>query len=607
MAQTTKTYLELVNDTIDESGEELTLFREDGSDFATNSEAMKNRFKKWVKRAWLDIQEDANDWQWLNETAVVNITPGIMFYSPSPITAGTANINPAALIDVDDSTQVSGLNVSSVQVVSSQYPNEQFTGQRGHYLGYMDLLYDDYSYTNQHVLDFGLKAGGERLTREGNGRVSFIVTTSSSAAHTAAGFMDVGDVVSSVTITNNQTTVSNTYTLISGRIDSKEVTDEGFVTLKVSYASVFGSFFAKLIEHAEASVSEFDVSFSLDVATSEGSKTISGTIRFDDIGNQFVTTGSITPVDYKVDFSGFITAGNGVSIGDSLVDIRYSTTHLGDTISVNTASVMVVTDMFPSTTSGALSLSVIEDSGIGTQINADNSETTKCWSLWSALLCAAAPVCQANLPGILAYKDATAGVTIGLYNVATSTVLTTFSFTYQTPYNYINYVHSWKSYDWSEETATDDFVKSIRQIDQSTFRIINHEDPTPPGERALSYVPWGVFQSRYDYASAIPNRPRIITEDNMGRWRFYPPVDKPYTIEFNYIRGSQKLENANDVPRGMPDEYVDMIMWKALTYYGEYDEQPAVASRANKNYKNILLTIQQELRNPFYFRPAPLY
>lgn len=225
-------------------------------------------------------------------------------------------------------------------------------------------------------------------------------------------------------------------------------------------------------------------------------------------------------------------------------------------------------------------------------------------------------MCQANLPGILFFRPDSfvdgefsfgQGLTVSLYNIDTSTVLATFSFVYEQPYPYKNYIHGWKSFDWGEELGDNDFVGNVRSTDNATFRIISREDPGVSRETPLIYMAWDVFQNKYDLASVPPATPRVITEDNSGRYRLYPPPNRPYTIVFDYIREPQELETYSDVCRGLPAEWEDIIMWRALQFYGEYDEQPAVAARGRLNYKNMLMTMQQELRPAFHFKPRRLY
>ncbi len=610
MAQSTKTYLEIVNDAIDESGSDLTTFRVDGSDFTTNTDAMMNRFKKWVKRAWLDIQQDATDWHWLDSTAMVNISPGIMFYSDHPIGFATAAINPASIVDVDGSTQISDLEVS--QVVHVDSGTNSVSSKR--YLGYMDLMYDDYSYTNQHVLDFGLKAGGERLTREGNGRVKFTASFALNSATFAAGAkVRAGDTVVSIIADKNNGAATTTCVITDGVVTA--ISQENSITyLEVAYTSMDNDFWTVMQGYAATATSDFNLQWDINISSAtEGPLVLSGGIRYLDVGDNFIFSGAISPLEYSIEYNTNVITGASITGLQPIAFTQYSiVTNGGTDIDNYTAPVeYTIEQLYEDSTDGIARFKVSQESGLAPNTDGASSIVAM---LWSTMLISMSTLTQHTFRGIIEYTAE--GYVDSAFNLAYAIVIAindgespvgTSTYTYQIAYNLLNYVHSWKSYNWEEETQVDDFVLNIRSINQNSCRLIKHEDPSPPGELPLTYVPWGAFENKYDFASSIPSMPRMISQDSTGRWRFYPPVDKPYTITFDYMRSSQELEDYNDVPIGMPNEFVDMIMWKALCYYGEFDEQPAVAARANKNYKNILLTIQSSLRNPFYMRPKKLY
>jgi len=619
--QTTTTYLQLVNNAIDEAGEDLASFAVDGSDFTTATDPMMNRFKKWVARAWRTIQQECYDWEWMQSQAVVTINPGIMFYTHQPISSGTAAINPAEIIDVNGDTVITGLTVDGVQSLPALSTQGITTGQLPSYLGYMDVRYSDYDVGSTHVLDFGLKAGGERLTRQNDGRVRLMAVFNSANAYTAASFMEVGDGVDSVTVEDVAHSVTNTYTFTSGRIDSK-VVDGTFVTLQLSYKQASGDMFDTLMAYAAASGAAFNVAVSFDVATSAGTKTIDGALRFDDIGNQFILTAAVSPINYKVNFTSTIGIADNVHLGDSLDWAYYSTTKAGNVKNIISPISATVDEMFPDLTgtSGILNISLNAETGVSYKVLVNGVEQTSqmCFTLWSSLLFATAPVCQANYPGAIFYTtsgydgtsfDTNYAISLGLYNTFTDTVLATFSFEYEQPYPYQNYVHSWKSFNWDEEMDDGgDFIPgSIREVNNTTFKITRHEDPAPVSDLPVQYIAWSSFQNVYDFPSLQPGLPRLITEDNVGRWRLFPPPDRPYTLQFQYSREAQELVNATDVPKGMTSEFVDMVMWRALQYYGEYDEQPSVANRAKGNYKNMLMEFEIQQRPKPYFKPRQLW
>lgn len=108
-----RTFLQIANDTIQESGSSLQQFAADGSDWNTLSDPNSRRFKAWVARAWKDIQQEAMDWEFLDSKAVVSIYPGIEFYSAAMIAAREA----PATIDIygnDDVVKYAAVPVRNI-------------------------------------------------------------------------------------------------------------------------------------------------------------------------------------------------------------------------------------------------------------------------------------------------------------------------------------------------------------------------------------------------------------------------------------------------------------------------------------------------------------
>jgi len=169
------------------------------------------------------------------------------------------------------------------------------------------------------------------------------------------------------------------------------------------------------------------------------------------------------------------------------------------------------------------------------------------------------------------------------------------------------FIHGWKSFNFSEETGIDDFQESIKEVDQKSFRIVDYFKAPATGEVPIQYVPWEAFSRLYDISSAPPGIPRVVTRDNTNRFRLYPHPYYIFTLKFDYTRLPQEISAYNDVFKGLDEDYVDIVMWKALIYYGEFDEQPSVAARATKNYKNILTRLEQQYRQKFHLSPARLY
>lgn len=86
MAVTAKTYLELVNMVIQESGAELQELT--SSTFATTTNPLAKNIKRWVQQAWLEIQTQ-NEWTWLRKDANLAIYPRSRVIS---VAAGSINV-----------------------------------------------------------------------------------------------------------------------------------------------------------------------------------------------------------------------------------------------------------------------------------------------------------------------------------------------------------------------------------------------------------------------------------------------------------------------------------------------------------------------------------
>lgn len=182
-------------------------------------------------------------------------------------------------------------------------------------------------------------------------------------------------------------------------------------------------------------------------------------------------------------------------------------------------------------------------------------------------------------------------------------------------------ISGWGSYDFSETTqqqTSPPVPASVKQINQSTFRISDYGGTVAEGakdakEYPLAYVPWETFLDRdYDIGGNSPGRPYYVTQDFEGRYRFYPALNKDYLVVFDYERGVQYLTAYTDVPFGIPEEFVDVIKWKALQYYGQYDEQPSVSNtqgtgRADRNLKVMLARLEKQTREKFHFKPVKLW
>lgn len=422
----TSTYLDIVNNTIDESGAELATFLTTGADFTTNTNVLMQRIRRYVSRAWKDIQITAYDWKFMAEQGLVELDPGIMFFTdgqPVSLFALLSNTT-INILDQDATTAIPLLPVTSFYDLTS-------TATLTEPYGYFNIT----GTTTSTPISIALKPGAEYFTSTGT-----VIT------------------FTNLTLTQLPTDFTANYTIKHGVLT--------FDGLKGPYV------------------------------TPDGTGTYTAT--FSAVGNQVASMTAITGIYTIVDTS----TGLVVYLGGN------ATTH---------------------------------------------------------------PITSTYVVGAKAY------------------------------------IHSWKSFDFDEETQTDDFQENIQEINQQSFRAIDYYKGPPSGESPLDFVAWQPFEKDYDISNAYPGFPRIITNDNTGRWKFYPAPYYRFTLKFDYVRKPQIFDGYLDIPRGIEEEFVDAIMWKALIYYGEFDEQPSVAERAKKNFKDYMFRLELKYRDKFRLVPKRLY
>lgn len=439
-----KTYVELVNSTIQESGAESASFSATGSDFNTNTDSLMRRFKVWVQRAWKFIQQDADDWHFLTGQAVVNIGPRIQFYIYGEIPGAV----PATIDIYDSNDEVKAENVPVTAVVdltgrySGEAPNMNY--------GYITI--DPAAYP----LNLSLKPG-------------------------------------------------NDYFYLEDRVD------------EISVGPGLYTFY--------------------DTNTVVG-QTLSFVLR------------------------------------DALdVDTYYPAAGILTELTPATGGILIGTQGFKFITTEPAVASLISTGTYGIYIYNHPLEN------WDS---------QDPFPaGSAASFTQTEGASV----VSSSSKA---------------HIHSWGSFDWNEELFPDDYAEYVKKVNTSSYKILRTSYPEAGYAEVLPCVPWQSYLDQMDSAQTATSDPAFITEDSQGRWRLWPHPKERVTLTFDYARTPQILEAFDDVPLNLPEEYEDIIMWKALILYGEYDEQQSVIKRATKNYMDLKYRFEKNKRPVFNFKPANL-
>ena len=92
-------------------------------------------------------------------------------------------------------------------------------------------------------------------------------------------------------------------------------------------------------------------------------------------------------------------------------------------------------------------------------------------------------------------------------------------------------------------------------------------------EGPLGFVPFDDFYATFRRGSNADKqgKPVRFTISPSGTIAFWPTPDKTYTVRGPYMRSVQKLSADADIPE-MPEQFHDLIMYRALKFMAQSDE-----------------------------------
>lgn len=172
---------------------------------------------------------------------------------------------------------------------------------------------------------------------------------------------------------------------------------------------------------------------------------------------------------------------------------------------------------------------------------------------------------------------------------------------------------SWGDYrlDSATEMGDNGYINNLQDIWWQSLRLSDVAEANPPStmQRPLPYLAYSQFMQNYDVNVITLGTPRIVTEtpDDGTRIMFYPPPDRPYRLVGYYYTTDSGLVNDDDTPQGLKAVYHPMIVWKALMYYGEYEQQSGILAEAQARYTSFKKRLDRETDMPAVFVSKRLY
>ena len=100
----------------------------------------------------------------------------------------------------------------------------------------------------------------------------------------------------------------------------------------------------------------------------------------------------------------------------------------------------------------------------------------------------------------------------------------------------------------------------------------------------LIYVPWAQFVQTMEWDEVSRGKPVYVTTTPEGYYDFWPRPDEGYVLTFTYTKTPEILSSSSDTPTGLNSIYHDMIFWRAVMYYADYENRSDIFLRAEKRH-----------------------
>lgn len=155
-------------------------------------------------------------------------------------------------------------------------------------------------------------------------------------------------------------------------------------------------------------------------------------------------------------------------------------------------------------------------------------------------------------------------------------------------------------------TASELLVTDIKKWDIRRPRIyrtsIGLADETKMD--VISYSDWERSLAMGEQVSGKPDF--LFTLPGTNTLMFHQVPDAEYTVTLNYWKAASKLVNATDIPL-IPEEYQDIITYRALMFYAVYDDATEIYLDAKNEYTSLLERMEETGIEEIQFNYRALY
>lgn len=123
----------------------------------------------------------------------------------------------------------------------------------------------------------------------------------------------------------------------------------------------------------------------------------------------------------------------------------------------------------------------------------------------------------------------------------------------------------------------------------------------------VHYIPWDTFVESFNVNTIDYGTPRYISRMPNGRYTMFPVPAFGYILGFNYQNTPQELSSYSDTLTNMRTEYQDIVVWRAVMAYAEFDRKKEVYARAKRRYLFYKKQWDDNMINDISWAPSPYF
>ncbi|MDA3834064.1 MAG: hypothetical protein PF495_11775, partial [Spirochaetales bacterium] len=148
------------------------------------------------------------------------------------------------------------------------------------------------------------------------------------------------------------------------------------------------------------------------------------------------------------------------------------------------------------------------------------------------------------------------------------------------------------SFMWAESTAANTVADTAQYALPIDYRSVIADSFVFNG-KYLPFMDFYEFRKSYKLLSAT-GLPAVFTvTPNNGKIEFYPIPDAAYSFQYDYFKIPQVMSANTDTP-ALASHYHQAIVWLALKFYGEYEQDVDIVSVGNSEYSRQMTAICNE-------------